>query len=87
MLRLIIIFLGTMFFWFCLQFIIKIVGFINKIFQNHNPTGYNHNNKNNNKNSIKDLAKCMYCGLYIPIEDSIQYDGQIFCCREHINNK
>ncbi len=83
MLRLIIIFLMFMFIRFCLQSAGKIVGFINKSQQKYNHNNNNH--KNDNKNIIQDLAQCTYCGLYIPIEESIDYHGKKFCCTEHIH--
>lgn len=82
MLRLIIIFLIFMFIKFCLQFITKIVGFVNKKSVNYKD---HKNSKNYNKNPIQDLTQCKYCGLYTPVEESIYYNGKTFCCKEHIH--
>ena len=66
-----------MFIRFCLQLPTKIVGFINQKHKN------SRNPKKNNKNSIQDLTQCKYCGLYIPLEEAIDYNGNTFCCKEH----
>jgi formylmethanofuran dehydrogenase subunit E len=41
--------------------------------------------KNTQKNTIQDLAKCRYCGLYLPAGDAVNYNGELFCCRDHAN--
>ena len=84
MLRLIIIFSIFMFIRFCIQHISRLVGLINKNASNINKTSDSY--KNYHKNTIQDLAQCKYCGLYVPIEQSIDYNGNKFCCKEHCLN-
>lgn len=74
MLRLIVIIVFFILIRFCIQQVIKIVGFINKTSKN----------LKNNNNSIQDLTQCKYCGLYISIEEAVYYNGNTFCCMEHV---
>ena len=86
MLRLIIIFSIFMLIRFCIQHISRLVGFINKNANNINNNKTSNSYKNYHKNTIQDLAQCKYCGLYVPIEQSVDHNGNKFCCKEHSLN-
>lgn len=69
-----------------LHLLFKIVSFVN----NSNFTGSKINHaspkyrKNFNKTVMQSLVKCSYCGTYVTTAEAINYNSQIFCCKEHI---
>jgi hypothetical protein len=85
MLRLIIILSFFIFIRSLIQYIAKVVGFINNKQHTNNTYQHNHYYKSSNKNTIQDLIQCEYCGLYVPSSDCIDYYGKKFCCKEHIH--
>lgn len=34
---------------------------------------------------IKNMVQCAKCGVHIPEQEALKYNGQIFCCEEHQN--
>lgn len=31
----------------------------------------------------EDMVRCAYCGVHLPKSESIQSEGQVFCCAAH----
>jgi uncharacterized protein len=31
----------------------------------------------------EDMVRCAHCGVHLPKKESIQVDGEFFCCTEH----
>lgn len=32
---------------------------------------------------VDDMVRCVHCGVHLPKGESVQADGQFFCCAEH----
>lgn len=69
-----------------LHLLLKLVSFVN----NNGFVGSKINDanpkyrKNFNKTVMQALVKCSYCGTYVTDAEAINYNSQIFCCKEHI---
>ncbi|HYR05403.1 MAG TPA: PP0621 family protein [Gallionella sp.] len=41
------------------------------------------NTPRQDKPVVDDMVRCAHCGVHLPKGESIQADGQFFCCTEH----
>lgn len=44
---------------------------------------YRKNASGQDKPVVDDMVRCAHCGVHLPKRESVQADGQFFCCTEH----